>query len=143
MTPSLSVLEGLPGLLTTPPVVVAGAVGALVVGITGSVHCLLMCGPLACASMGPHRSRTAVLGWHLGRVSAYVLVGVALGVLGRGGGERESDIAMLRMAMAPGGASAGRAGERSAESARRSSGEKELASTVAAGGGRGEGEVRI
>lgn len=87
MTPSLPVLEALPGLLTTPPVVVAGAVGALVVGVTGSVHCLLMCGPLACAALpgvkGPERWR-AVLAYQGGRVGAYALTGGVLGALGGG-----------------------------------------------------------
>ncbi len=85
MTPTVPVLEGLLGLLTSPPVVVAGAVGALVVGVTGSVHCLLMCGPLACAALpgvnGPERWR-AVLAYQGGRVGAYALTGGWLGALG-------------------------------------------------------------
>lgn len=51
MTPLSAVLEGLLGQHTATPVVVAGTAGALVVGLTGSVHCLLMCGPLACAGL--------------------------------------------------------------------------------------------
>ncbi|MBL8914497.1 MAG: sulfite exporter TauE/SafE family protein [Archangium sp.] len=62
----------------------AGAVSAAVTGATGSVHCALMCGPLACASMGPHRSPAAIAGWQLGRLSAYVVIGAALGSIGRG-----------------------------------------------------------
>lgn len=69
----------------TTPLVIAGASSALVAGATGSVHCALMCGPLACAGLpsGPGRWRAA-LAWHTGRVSAYALVGGALGALGVG-----------------------------------------------------------
>ncbi len=87
MTPAIPVPEGLLGLLTSPPEVVAGAVGALVVGVTGSVHCLLMCGPLACAALpgveGSERWR-AVLAYQGGRVGAYALTGGLLGALGGG-----------------------------------------------------------
>lgn len=64
----------------------AGVVSALVAGATGSLHCALMCGPLACAGLpasGPAR-RLAAVGWHGGRVTGYALVGLALGALGRG-----------------------------------------------------------
>lgn len=64
----------------------AGAASALVAGATGSLHCALMCGPLACAGLpatGPER-RLAAVGWHLGRVVAYTVVGLMLGALGRG-----------------------------------------------------------
>lgn len=63
------------------------ALGALTVGVTGSVHCLLMCGPLACAGLptvpGPERRR-AVLAYQGARVASYALVGGALGALGGG-----------------------------------------------------------
>jgi hypothetical protein len=76
MTPLSTVLEGL-----------LGAAGALVVGVTGSVHCLLMCGPLACAGLpgvkGPEKGR-AVLAYQSARVGAYALVGGLLGALGGG-----------------------------------------------------------
>lgn len=64
----------------------AGAASALVAGATGSLHCALMCGPLACAGLpasGAER-RIAAVGWHLGRVVAYTVVGLMLGALGRG-----------------------------------------------------------
>jgi hypothetical protein len=87
MNPVFPTLDGLLGLLTSPSVVVAGAVGALVVGVTGSVHCLLMCGPLACAALpgvkGPERWH-AVLSYQGGRVGAYALTGGVLGALGSG-----------------------------------------------------------
>lgn len=69
-----------------PMLAYAGAASALVAGVTGSLHCALMCGPLACAGLpaaGAERRRAAV-GWHLGRVVAYSFVGFLLGALGRG-----------------------------------------------------------
>ena len=69
-----------------PMLASAGALSALVAGATGSLHCALMCGPLACAglpSTGPERRRAAI-SWHLGRVVAYCFVGLLLGALGRG-----------------------------------------------------------
>ncbi len=84
MTPDFPALASFLG---PQPVVVVGALGALVVGLTGSVHCLLMCGPLACASLpgvpGPERRR-AVLAYQGARLGAYALVGGALGALGGG-----------------------------------------------------------
>lgn len=64
----------------------AGAASALVAGATGSLHCALMCGPLACAGLPASGSerRVAAVGWHVGRVVAYTLVGLALGAIGRG-----------------------------------------------------------
>ncbi|MEW6433850.1 MAG: sulfite exporter TauE/SafE family protein [Myxococcota bacterium] len=73
-----------PGFAT--PLVVAGASSALVAGVTGSLHCGLMCGPLACAPLpkaGGGR-RQAAAAWHLGRVVAYGSVGALLGALGAG-----------------------------------------------------------
>ncbi len=87
MTPLSAVLEGLLGQHAATPVVVAGTAGALVVGLTGSVHCLLMCGPLACAGLpgvkGPEKWR-AVLAYQSARVGAYALMGGLLGALGGG-----------------------------------------------------------
>lgn len=87
MTPAFAVLEGVMAQLPAAPVVVAGAAGALMVGVTGSVHCLLMCGPLACAGLpgvkGPERWR-AVLAYQSARVGTYMLMGGLLGALGGG-----------------------------------------------------------
>jgi sulfite exporter TauE/SafE len=57
-----------------------GALGALIAGLTGSLHCAVMCGPLACAGAG--RSRSAALGWQLGRLASYSLLGTLLGATG-------------------------------------------------------------
>ncbi|MFY1829714.1 sulfite exporter TauE/SafE family protein [Myxococcus fulvus] len=73
--------------LTPTPALVAGALGALTVGLTGSVHCFLMCGPLACAGLpalqGPQRRR-ALVAYQGARWAAYSLVGGLLGALGGG-----------------------------------------------------------
>ena len=68
------------------PVVAAGAAAAFVAGLTGSGHCALMCGPLACAGLaGDARQRwRAAAAWQVARVAAYGAVGAALGGLGRG-----------------------------------------------------------
>jgi sulfite exporter TauE/SafE len=57
-----------------------GVLGALIAGATGSLHCALMCGPLACAGAG--RSRSAAASWQLGRLASYSLVGALLGATG-------------------------------------------------------------
>lgn len=68
------------------PLLWAGGAAALAAGLTGSLHCALMCGPLACAPLpaaGADRRRAA-LGWHAGRLAAYLAVGAALGLAGGG-----------------------------------------------------------
>ncbi|MBK7859900.1 MAG: sulfite exporter TauE/SafE family protein [Archangiaceae bacterium] len=57
-----------------------GAMAALLAGVGGSLHCVLMCGPLACA--GGAASRRAALAWQGGRLFAYSLLGAALGASG-------------------------------------------------------------
>ncbi|MBE2250759.1 MAG: sulfite exporter TauE/SafE family protein [Myxococcus sp.] len=67
----------------TAPLVIAGASSALVAGATGSLHCALMCGPLACAALptGDAR-RLAAATWNVGRLTGYALVGLGLGLTG-------------------------------------------------------------
>jgi len=75
---------------SAPAVVIASATGAFAAGIGGSLHCVLMCGPLACAAatrtpgeMG--RSRfLQVAAWHAARLLGYTAVGGLLGLLGQG-----------------------------------------------------------
>jgi sulfite exporter TauE/SafE len=65
----------------------SAAVAALAVGLTGSAHCALMCGPLACAAgaLGSAGSRwQASVAWHGGRLLSYFLAGALLGTLGDG-----------------------------------------------------------
>jgi sulfite exporter TauE/SafE len=67
------------------PLVAAAGSTAFVAGLTGSLHCGLMCGPLACASLGRgSTSRMLMASWHLGRVLAYATVGLLLGGVGHG-----------------------------------------------------------
>lgn len=72
------------------------ALAALTVGLAGSLHCFLMCGPLACASGGRDglRART-IFAYQLARVGAYTLAGALLGAVGEGAG------ALLRVDLAP------------------------------------------
>jgi hypothetical protein len=61
------------------------AVAAAVVGFSSSLHCFLMCGPLACAAATSGPGRVApVVGYQLGRLGGYALVGGLLGTLGGG-----------------------------------------------------------
>jgi len=73
------------------------AVAALLLGALGSAHCLVMCGPLACAASADEpivlgraaqdrhaQRRRAAVAWHLGRIAGYTAVGALLGTFGRG-----------------------------------------------------------
>ncbi len=64
---------------------------ALMVGFLGGVHCVGMCGPLAGAftfSLGPDIQRSSrrvalmQLGYNLGRVTSYVILGAIAGLVG-------------------------------------------------------------
>ncbi len=70
------------------PAAAMGFLAAMVVGIASSVHCILMCGPLACAgfsTFGKKGSRrAAAAAYQLGRLASYTGVGAALGGLGGG-----------------------------------------------------------
>jgi sulfite exporter TauE/SafE len=71
-------------LLSSPAGDALTALGAaIVVGATSSAHCFLMCGPLACAA-APRGARSAIGGYHAGRLGAYALVGALAGLLGAG-----------------------------------------------------------
>lgn len=80
------------------PLLLSTAVAAAVVGFSSSLHCFLMCGPLACAasSSGPDRLGP-VLGYQLGRLAAYGVVGGLLGTLG-GGATRILEVSLLPVA---------------------------------------------
>ena len=52
---------------------------AVALGAAGSLHCFVMCGPLACAAQ---KSRASAAAYHFARVTAYALVGGALGLVG-------------------------------------------------------------
>jgi sulfite exporter TauE/SafE len=69
------------------PRAVAGTLGALAVGVGGSGHCALMCGPLACGPVSlapPGARRRAAIAWQAGRLGAYAVVGTLAGGVGAG-----------------------------------------------------------
>jgi uncharacterized protein len=53
---------------------------ALAAGLTGSLHCALMCGPLACIGGGGKAG--PALAWHAGRTLSYSALGALLGGAG-------------------------------------------------------------
>lgn len=62
-------------------------VGALVAGLVTSVHCMGMCGPIACglASMPANETErlTAMTAYHGARLTAYAVIGALCGMLGQ------------------------------------------------------------
>jgi sulfite exporter TauE/SafE len=64
------------------------AASAVVLGVSGSLHCFLMCGPLACAAgpvvIGRKRANSAPAAYHAARIAAYSLMGGLLGTFGSG-----------------------------------------------------------
>ncbi len=55
---------------------------ALVAGLVTSVHCVGMCGPLACATTGREQAGQTTALYHAGRLTAYMLLGGLGGMLG-------------------------------------------------------------
>lgn len=56
----------------------------LLLGLTGTGHCLGMCGPLVVAIPGQSGKWSAHLAYHAGRVITYSLIGALLGAVGSG-----------------------------------------------------------
>lgn len=87
MGAQVGVHENMAAAMDASPFLVTGAAAALVLGATGSGHCALMCGPLACAAGATSSGRQrlhAATAWHLGRLSSYALTGAILGAVGHG-----------------------------------------------------------
>ncbi len=57
-------------------------IGAFVIGLFGSLHCVGMCGPVMMAFMGPRQSKSGFALYHSGRIMTYVFIGALLGLLG-------------------------------------------------------------
>ncbi len=61
---------------------------AFTIGLFGSLHCVGMCGPVACALPNQGSSKSALLGnallYNLGRTVTYSLLGGLIGIVGRG-----------------------------------------------------------
>ncbi|WP_224487945.1 sulfite exporter TauE/SafE family protein [Robertkochia flava] len=60
----------------------------LILGFLGSLHCAGMCGPIAFVlpldRKDPLKRFIQLMGYHLGRISSYALIGLFFGLLGRG-----------------------------------------------------------
>lgn len=71
--------------MDSTPLFWAGTGAALATGLAGSLHCALMCGPLAAAARPASTPCSpALASWHAGRLAAYALVGAGLGAAGQG-----------------------------------------------------------
>lgn len=61
---------------------------AFILGLISSLHCLGMCGPIAMMipvdSINPAKKVTQIMTYHLGRITAYTILGLFFGLLGRG-----------------------------------------------------------
>src|SRR5690554_5253832 len=61
---------------------------AFILGLLGSLHCIGMCGPIAFMLPVNHKKpliKAVQIGsYHFGRVFAYALIGLLLGLLGKG-----------------------------------------------------------
>ena len=57
-------------------------IGAFIIGLLGSLHCVGMCGPIMLAFMGPKQSKIGFSLYHFGRIITYVLIGAFLGLIG-------------------------------------------------------------
>ncbi len=62
-------------------------IGALIAGVVTSVHCVGMCGPIACGFSAMPSSETerliAIVSYHASRLTSYALIGAICGALGR------------------------------------------------------------
>ncbi|MEP6802935.1 MAG: sulfite exporter TauE/SafE family protein [Flavobacterium sp.] len=61
---------------------------AFILGLISSLHCIGMCGPIAMMLPVDHQNVakkvTQIITYHLGRLSAYAIIGLIFGLLGRG-----------------------------------------------------------
>ncbi|HRJ30395.1 MAG TPA: sulfite exporter TauE/SafE family protein [Cyclobacteriaceae bacterium] len=60
-------------------------IAAFLLGLTGSLHCVGMCGPIASMVQGTTGKKILInrLLYNIGRTTTYVLMGVAVGLLGK------------------------------------------------------------
>ena len=59
-------------------------ISLFLLGLTGSGHCLGMCGPLVIALPGSYARRRAHIIYHAGRLTTYTALGAFLGAIGQG-----------------------------------------------------------
>jgi sulfite exporter TauE/SafE len=66
---------------------ITGPVSALLAGLVSSLHCVGMCGPLACSLMPARRDdadpHTVATAYHVSRLAGYTLLGALVGGIGR------------------------------------------------------------
>lgn len=86
---------------------------AFLLGLISSLHCIGMCGPIALmlpvARNNPEKKALQILTYHTGRISAYALIGLLFGLLGRAfylaGFQQQlslfAGIAMITLAIVP------------------------------------------
>ncbi len=66
------------------PLSLINPIAALVAGLLTSLHCMGMCGPLACSLLGgqPKSNLVTFGGYHLGKLVSYTLLGAIAGGIG-------------------------------------------------------------
>ena len=72
-------------MLSHSPLELINPISALVAGFITSLHCVGMCGPLACSILTPDKGRSkamAIGGYHIGKLLSYSIVGGLAGALG-------------------------------------------------------------
>ena len=57
-------------------------IGAFLIGLMGSLHCVGMCGPIMIAFSGSNRSTSGFVLYHSGRILSYLIIGLVLGGIG-------------------------------------------------------------
>jgi len=72
-------------MLSHSPLELINPISALVAGFITSLHCVGMCGPLACSILTPEKGRSkavAIGGYHVGKLLSYSIVGGLAGAIG-------------------------------------------------------------
>ncbi len=60
-------------------------VTAMVMGLLGSLHCAVMCGPIAIALAAQKPAfQVTMLAYHAGRITSYLVIGMLIGLVGKG-----------------------------------------------------------
>ena len=63
------------------------SIAAISAGLATSIHCVGMCGPLACSVTSRSKNRDHALlettAYHLGRVTSYTIIGMLAGLIGK------------------------------------------------------------
>ena len=57
-------------------------IGAFLIGLMGSLHCVGMCGPVMLAFNGANQRPSGFFLYHTGRISSYLIIGLLLGSIG-------------------------------------------------------------